>query len=288
VIGLGAGEVLHGTYRIERLLHKSPRSELYVVAHTRLPRRFALKRLRLAAAQRADFCAHFAHQAERLCRLRHPHIVEVLDCNATSSGDPYLVMELLRGEDLAGLLQRSGGLSPRLALGLVAQIGAALAAAHGAGVVHGDLKPSQIFLPRRGPLPRFVKVLDFGLTPSGSLADPRDDQRALAAIFCQLIGGGAASLPSRQSGGVDARQHNALVRALQPRPQDRFASIEAFLEAMTVDSGRRQQAWRQTYAVSRAEPQPRTVALREDQLRVALVVALLALGSAAWALIVLG
>jgi serine/threonine protein kinase len=183
VSALGAGDVLHGTYRIERLLSRGPRAELYVVAHTRLPRRFALKLLHLPPAQRPAFAA----QAARLGRLRHPHIVEVIDWNQTPSGEPYLVMELLDGEDLGAFLRRKSTLSKQVALTLAAQLGAAISAAHRAGVVHGDLKPSQVVLLRRGPLPRFIKVLDFGLAETATPVGEYEDQRALADLLHTLF-----------------------------------------------------------------------------------------------------
>jgi len=214
---LGPGQILSGTYRVDRLLGRGGMAEVYAVTHTRLGRQFALKLLRLDLALRGPFLARFEREAEILGRLRHPHIVDVSDWNRTAEGEPYLVMELLAGEDLGRFLCRSGALSPRRALAITAQIGAALSAAHRVGVVHRDLKPSNIFLLAAGPLPDFVKVLDFGIarleqpdkpltgaeellgTP-GYMApeqaqrragevDPRADQFALAAILYELLAG---------------------------------------------------------------------------------------------------
>ena len=215
---LSPGQVVNDTYRIERLLGAGGMAEVYVAAHTRLPRRFAVKVMNVEASQRAQFLARFRREAEILGLLRHPHIVDITDWNALPDGSPYLVMELLDGEDLAALLGRQRILPMPQALALTAQIGEALSAAHGAGVVHRDLKPGNIFLCRTGAFPQFVKVLDFGiakleqndrtpLTANASLmgtpgymapeqalgkaneVDARSDQFALGAILYEMLAG---------------------------------------------------------------------------------------------------
>ena len=225
---LSPGQVVNDTYRIERLLGAGGMAEVYVAAHTRLPRRFAIKVMNVEASQRAPFLTRFRREAEILGMLRHPHIVDITDWNALPDGSPYLVMELLDGEDLASLLSRQRILPLPQALSLTAQIGEALGAAHGAGVVHRDLKPGNIFLCRNGAFPQFVKVLDFGiakldqndrtpLTANASLmgtpgymapeqalgkaneVDPRSDQFALAAILYEMLAGQPAFFRSGDS-----------------------------------------------------------------------------------------
>jgi serine/threonine-protein kinase len=225
---LSPGQVVNDTYRIERLLGAGGMAEVYVAAHTRLPRRFAIKVMNVEASQRAPFLTRFRREAEILGMLRHPHIVDITDWNALPDGSPYLVMELLDGEDLAALLSRQRILPLPLALALTAQIGEALGAAHGAGVVHRDLKPGNIFLCRNGAFPQFVKVLDFGiakldqndrtpLTANASLmgtpgymapeqalgkaneVDARSDQFALGAILYEMLSGQPAFFRSGDS-----------------------------------------------------------------------------------------
>lgn len=91
--------------------------------------------------------------------LAHPAVVAVEECFETLEGDLALVMELLRGEDLAAHLARVGRLSADRASALLAPVGSALAAAHTAGLVHRDVKPHNVYLTDNG-----VRLLDFGMT----------------------------------------------------------------------------------------------------------------------------
>jgi hypothetical protein len=102
----------------------------------------------------------FAREAQLLCELRHPGIVEYLAHGVTGDGQPYLAMEWLAGEDLARRLVR-GALSLADSLTLLRRTAAALAVAHQRGIVHRDLKPSNLYL-RDGEVER-VAILDFGL-----------------------------------------------------------------------------------------------------------------------------
>src|ERR1700712_4661071 len=160
---LQPGHVINETYRVERLLGSGGMADVYVVTHMRMPRKFALKVMRLEFNTRQAFLDRFNQEGEILATIRHPHIVDVTDRNQLPDGNPYLVMELLDGEDLSTFLTRTGSLSVPVALRICGQIGDALEAAHKVGVVHRDLKPSNIFLSKEGQVLNFVKVLDFGI-----------------------------------------------------------------------------------------------------------------------------
>lgn len=160
---LKPGDVIDDTYQVERLLGSGGMAHVYVVRHQRMPRKFALKVLQIETAVRGDFLKRFEREAEILATLRHAHIVDVIDCNKLPDGNPYLVMELLEGEDLSTFIARSGALSLPVALHIVSQIGEALEAAHRVGITHRDLKPSNIFLCKHGQKLNFVKVLDYGI-----------------------------------------------------------------------------------------------------------------------------
>jgi tRNA A-37 threonylcarbamoyl transferase component Bud32 len=139
---------------------------VWAAEHLRLPgKRVAIKVLHAALAS-GEILLRFRREAEIASRIGHPNIVEVLDFNTLPGGEPFLVMELLVGESLAARLRR-GRLAEKAALDIARQIGSALYAAHGMGVVHRDLKPDNVFLCPRdvdGELRDHVKVLDFGIS----------------------------------------------------------------------------------------------------------------------------
>ena len=159
------GSLLNGTYRLERIIAEGGMGVVYEAQHVRLPRRFAVKILGkpVDSDTTVTTLARFRREAEIASTLAHPHIVEVFDYQVAESGAPYLVMELLEGEDLADRLKR-GRIGIVAALRIIAEIAEALDVAHTGGVVHRDLKPANIFLCKRGPREDFVKVLDFGVS----------------------------------------------------------------------------------------------------------------------------
>jgi len=156
--------VLDGTYRLERTIGHGGMGAVYEARHTRLPRRFAVKVLSVDFEVGSDIFQRFQREAEIAGSLGHESIVQVFDFNVTSSGIPYMVMELLEGEDLSARLKSVG----RLSLGETAlyleHIAGGLAVAHSNGIVHRDLKPQNIFLCRRPGRPDLAKILDFGVS----------------------------------------------------------------------------------------------------------------------------
>jgi serine/threonine protein kinase len=160
------GSLLNGTYRLERVIAEGGMGVVYEAAHVRLPRRFAVKVLGKPEDSRVTSTAlqRFRREAEIASTLAHPHIVEVFDYQISDTGAPYLVMELLDGEDLADRLKRMGRMPIIGALRIIGEVAQALDVAHGAGVVHRDLKPANIFLSKRAGREDFVKVLDFGVS----------------------------------------------------------------------------------------------------------------------------
>ena len=159
------GSLLNGTYRLERIIAEGGMGVVYEAQNVRLPRRFAVKILGKPVDSDTTLTtlARFRREAEIASTLAHPHIVEVFDYQVAENGAPYLVMELLEGEDLADRLKR-GRIGIVAALRIIAEIAEALDVAHTGGVVHRDLKPANIFLCKRGPREDFVKVLDFGVS----------------------------------------------------------------------------------------------------------------------------
>jgi len=157
------GDILAGKYRVDRVLGAGSAGIVVAATHLDLGERRALKLLRpeLGGTQAA---ARFLREARALVKLQSEHVVRVFDVGRLESGVPYMVMELLEGEDLAELVSRRGPLPAEEAALYVHQAASALVEAHALGIVHRDLKPANLFLTRRRDGSPCVKVIDFGVS----------------------------------------------------------------------------------------------------------------------------
>ena len=153
-----AGRIVDGRYRLAEVIGTGGMATVHRALDTRLGRFVAVKLLRREVIADADIAMRFRREALAATVLRHRNIVACLE-TGTDDGQPYLVMELIEGEDLAARLRRGG----RLAAGDVARIGLdvarALGVAHVRGIVHRDVKPGNILLSRDGR----AMVTDFGI-----------------------------------------------------------------------------------------------------------------------------
>jgi serine/threonine protein kinase len=147
-----------GVYEIVRPLGSGGMGEVYLARHTVLNRNVALKVLRRERAATPRTIERFQREMQALAALSHPHVVSAYDGNV-QDGMVYLVMELVDGIDLKQLSQDQPHLSNRFCCELIRQTALGLAAIHDAGIVHRDVKPSNIMLTRDGT----VKLLDLGL-----------------------------------------------------------------------------------------------------------------------------
>lgn len=169
------GATVADKYRIEALLGRGGMGSVYRATHTGIGKRVALKFLDIAVARDRDSVLRFQREAEAASAVESAHIVHIFDSGQAPSGAPFLVMELLTGEDLRSLLVRQGKLPLDQALHVASQVLRGLARAHAAGIVHRDLKPDNVFLCRHDDDPMFVKLVDFGI----SKVAKRDDENAL-------------------------------------------------------------------------------------------------------------
>jgi len=141
---------------------------VYEAQHTGTGRRVAVKVINSGdLAHDQKLVGRFQREAKAAGSIDTQHITQVLDTGVDDGGSPFLVMELLGGEDFAQLIKRLGPLPPDLALRAVTQACLGLAKAHEAQVIHRDIKPANLFLARRPsdekPGERIVKLLDFGI-----------------------------------------------------------------------------------------------------------------------------
>ena len=156
--------LVDGSYRIDGLIGEGGMGAVYEATHLRLAKRVAVKVMARELASNPEALARFHREAMVTSGLGHPHIVQVLDFSTTPTGEPFLVMEFLEGEDLDHRLRRIGRLPAAKVAYITKQVASALAATHGKGIVHRDLKPGNIYLLEVAGERDFVKVLDFGIS----------------------------------------------------------------------------------------------------------------------------
>ncbi|KYF67773.1 serine/threonine-protein kinase [Sorangium cellulosum] len=150
-------------YEIVRVIGRGGMGMVYEAVNTAIGKRVAMKFVDADLAQNKDSVARFHREAQAASAVESAHIVEIFDAGFADD-IPFLVMELLRGEDLGHRIRRCGRLELGEALHVTAQILRGLHRAHEAGIVHRDLKPDNIFLVDRDDDPNFAKILDFGIS----------------------------------------------------------------------------------------------------------------------------
>jgi serine/threonine-protein kinase len=170
------GASVAGRYVLRALIGHGGMGAVYEAEHLGLGKRVAIKFIDQSFATDERVLARFAREARAMSAIESAHIVTVFDAG-TEGGRPYLVMELLRGEDLGQRLRRSRRIPLAEAMHVVAQVLKGLAKAHGAGIVHRDLKPDNVFIVRSDTDPSFAKIVDFGVS---KIERPRDGTSPLA------------------------------------------------------------------------------------------------------------
>ena len=158
------GEVVGGKWRVGALIGRGGMGAVYEGTNTAIGKKVALKFIDAEFANNVDITSRFQREAEAASLVESAHIVHIFDSGTTDAGLPYIVMELLRGEDLRARINRLGRLSPEEVVHIAAQTLRGLHRAHEAGIVHRDLKPDNIFLVDRDDDPLFAKIVDFGIS----------------------------------------------------------------------------------------------------------------------------
>jgi serine/threonine-protein kinase len=159
--GYCVGDVIAGKYRLDAMLGEGGQALVWRARNLPLEADVAIKLLRPDHDDR-DPAHRLLREARAAARLGHPAIVRVFDLGETAAGEPFLVMELLSGEDLASLLTTRRSLLPCDAVRTLLPIADALVTAHAQGIIHRDLKPANVYLARSGDQTQ-PKLLDFGI-----------------------------------------------------------------------------------------------------------------------------
>jgi len=169
------GDVIAGKYTVDRVLGAGGMGVVVAATHRQLDQKVAVKLLLPQTLARAELVERFEREARAAAKLKSDHVARVIDIGALDTGAPYMVMEHLEGLDLGALVHQQGPIDPRAAAELVAQACEAIGEAHGAGIVHRDIKPPNLFLTRTVTGAARVKVLDFGISKlRGSSGVPED------------------------------------------------------------------------------------------------------------------
>lgn len=230
-----------GQFLITKQIGRGGTGAVYLARHLQLGMWKAVKILLALYAKDSAAVHRFQREARAAAQLRHRNIIKVDDCGQLPDGQWYILMPFIEGVSLEEFLERRQGapLSIHLALHILAQICAALEAAHAAGIVHRDLKPANVLLSRTEDDPWHVTLLDFGIaklatepqevsefstdkgvtlgTPTymaaeqledASQADSRADLFALGVIAYRMVTGGAYPFgPAREGPILYRKQH---------------------------------------------------------------------------------
>ncbi|MBX3213256.1 MAG: serine/threonine protein kinase [Labilithrix sp.] len=159
---LQAGDLVTPAVRLVRPLAEGGMGRVWIAEHQGLHTQVVVKLMAPEMAERPDGAERFAREAAVCAAIKSPHVVQVFDHGVTDAGTPYIVMELLEGEDLGAHLVEQGRMDPLEVVAFVSQIGKALSKAHKASIVHRDIKPDNIFLCETEGGEVFAKLLDFG------------------------------------------------------------------------------------------------------------------------------
>jgi serine/threonine-protein kinase len=155
-------DVIGGKYRLHSLLGEGGMGAVWRARNSVLQVDVAIKLIRHGLGS-AEASERLLQEARAAARLEHPSIIKILDFGSTDEGDPFIVMELLRGEPLGVYLDRKGRLSAVEAVRTLLPVASAICAAHAKGVVHRDLKPDNVFLTENDANAIVPKVVDFGI-----------------------------------------------------------------------------------------------------------------------------
>lgn len=262
---LEPGEVLRGRYRIIRLLDQGGMGAVYEAEDQQDGERIAIKVLLPALVADPEARQRFRREGKVGRKLVHPGCVKVYD--ADTDGDLcFLTMELLTGQSLRTLMKERRSarrdFTAEEAVALGRAVGEALAYAHREGVVHRDVKPENVWVTEQGR----YKLLDFGLakvqsvsaftrvaqamgTPDymapeqrrGETVDGRADQFSLGVLLFELLTGeppfGNVKPLHPRVPGVSPALSDAIHRAMEGKPEDRFSGMEEFLRALIASGG---------------------------------------------------
>jgi serine/threonine-protein kinase len=243
------GRLVGGRYRLAEVIGVGGMATVHRALDTRLDKTVAVKLLRREVIADADLAMRFRREALAATVLRHPNLIACLE-TGTDDGQPFLVMELIDGEDLAARLKRVGRLAPTESARIGLDVARALGVAHVRGIVHRDVKPGNILIARDGR----AMVTDFGIArlsadaegaipgttlgsvhyfspeqAKGATTTAASDVYSLGLVIYESLTGQRA-----WSGETTASLASARIDAPAPSPRALRGSVPAALDAVVV------------------------------------------------------
>ncbi len=208
------GELLDGQYEVLRLIGEGGMGAVYEARNNKTGQRCAVKVINDEAVAKDEvLIQRFEREAYAAQKVRSPNIVEILAAgHDASTSHPYMVMEMLDGENALQVLKRIGPMPPELALRVGIQTCEGLASAHEAGVVHRDIKPANLFLADAGNGEHVVKLLDFGVAKFKMDQASESDNESLTRTGSML--GSPMYMSPEQARGLKTIDHRADIWSL--------------------------------------------------------------------------
>jgi len=160
------GQVVAQKYRVDRFIGQGGMGVVVAGFHLELDQPVAIKFLVTESGLESEGAERFRREARAAAKIHSQHVARVFDIGLLDERLPYMVMELLNGQDLEHEIERRGAFPVSEAAGYILQAIDAVAEAHSVGIVHRDLKPTNLFLAQRADGSRIIKVLDFGISKS--------------------------------------------------------------------------------------------------------------------------
>lgn len=154
---------INGRYRLDQVIGEGGMGAVYRGENIAVGRPVAVKLVHAIHARNPQIVGRLKQEARATAAIVSEHVVQVLDAGEDPTAGLFLVMELLKGEDLERRLQRERRLCPEEAIRIADQAARGLGHAHARGVIHRDLKPANVFLCEHEDGPSIVKIVDFGI-----------------------------------------------------------------------------------------------------------------------------
>jgi serine/threonine-protein kinase len=209
------GQVIDNKYEITSSIGEGGMAVVYLARHRQMERDVVIKVMHAWLMSRNNSLERFEREYKVTARLNHPNVVAIFDVGTHGKREPYIVMEYVKGQTLADLIETEGALPLNTVAKIAIQICRGLEEAHSVGIIHRDLKPENILLHANEERPDWVKIADFGiahlmeagkrLTHTGKLVgtpeymspeqlrdkpvDARSDMYALGVMMFEMITG---------------------------------------------------------------------------------------------------